>query len=211
MRQEIEAVLVRLHGVVAARVIENERGEIERIRILVRQGQLPRPVVRSALTTIQAKLGLHIEPSLIQVVVVRGSLERELWPIRLRLAEIEEEHQGLQLVVRVNLWLGSERITGEARGVERPYQNGILAAEAAVQAITRAFGAEGRFWVVDSRLVSSPECPVVVVVIRLQSAEEPEYLTGCAPAVGSETEPWVRATLSALNRQLALATPAERP
>lgn len=206
--EDIEALLERLEGVAAARVVATDAGEIDRIYVTAdadREAGAIRQVVAAAL---MSRYSLAIDGWRIRVARLRP--ERPARP-RWSMQRVEEALTASEVRVTVELRSeegGAAPLRGRARGATDPASRLRVPALAALDALAPAFEAEDRRVTVESLVpVTLTGGKAMVVALSVTSPSAGDRYVGVALVEGSEAEAVIAATLDAVGRR---ATPGRR-
>lgn len=200
---EIEAVLLMIPGVRAARVVADPAGTPIEVHIVAGGEKSAKQLVRDVQTVAQASLGMGIDHRIVSVVQF-PDLQTAPPERRITIDEMTTETRGNNTRVRVLLSWSNVSSTGEAAGLTSSEGLLRIAAQATLEAV-RGLLADGAWLALDH--VSVQRVGSRDVVLATISLGGGGALSGSAVVEGQHTEAAVRAVLDALNRKLA---PSER-
>lgn len=196
----MEAALLQIPEVRAARVVTGQEGNPVEVHIVAGTGKTPKQVVRDVQTVALATTGTPIDHRIVSVVQLPGEVAAA--PSRMVLDEIATETRGSKSRIRVVLSKGDRQASGEASGVSSVEGLIRLAAEATVQAI-RGLLSDGPWLAIEEvaiRRLGSRDVAMTTVMM----GPGPTALAGSAVVVGQHTDAVVRSVLDALNRRLKI-------
>lgn len=206
----MEAALLKIPGVRAARVVVDAEGAPSEIHIVAGGEKSPKQLVRDVQTVALATLGMAIDHRIVSVVSFPDSGETPFLDgippeKRITIDEIATETRGTASKVRVLLSWGDTTASGEASGFTSA--DGLLrmAAQATLEAV-RGLLADSAWLALEHssvQRVGTRDVAVATVAIGAGGTA----LSGSAVVIGQHTEAIVRAVLDALNRRM---TPMER-
>jgi len=208
-----ENLLTSLQGVLSARVVVSEMGEVQEIHVLTQGGTPPKQVVRNVESALLAHLGLKIDHRKISVAQTA-----DVRPIEaLEQSAVKEEARkrgilfsGMELqtsrnqkvVVKVTFQVGEEEVEGSEEGADNPKTRPLVAAKAAVKALGKDF--EGATLEVEGvKMVTAFEREFAFVGVLLVQRRVTHLLTGTCEIADSPEQAAILAVLNATNRWLA--------
>lgn len=212
--KEVEALVRRLRGVLACRIVTLPGGGIDEIHVLADGARPAKMIVRDIESALRAQWNLTLERNKVSVAQVDAagapSALRQAVRPRLRVvrAEVEPAQQmdgAAPLVARVVLARSDgEESVGVAAGAER--------SAALAQATLRAAEgvgehAGGRLQLVALSPVALGGQIVLTLVVSLRTTRGTDLLTGSALVRGEAERAVVAATLDAVNRRLSSLEP----
>ncbi len=202
---EIESLLCQLPGILSTRVVVNDWGAVEEVHVLATTERTAKQVVRDVESSLAAKWGLNIDHKKISVAQVEEKKD-EPRPTRLKLVgmQVRTDTGNVRLRVQVSLEDSEgNAYAGEAQGPNSQTASMRAAADAVVQALTKAAGPGAGFVLEDVALISMRDYKVVVAMVTLlDSRGNEQVLTGSCIADVDLVEAAARATLDATNRRL---------
>ncbi len=200
--EDIEALLERLEGVDAARVVATDAGEIDRIYITASSDRDESRIRQTVTSALMSRYSLAIDGWRIRVARLRPDEgPRPRWFLQ----RVEEVLTAAE--ARVTVGLRSEASTvaalvGRAKGMTDAAGRLRAAALATLDALKSVFEAEDRRVTVESiAFTPMPSGKAVVVVLTVARAAAADRYVGAALVEGSETEAVVAATLDAVARR----------
>lgn len=228
--QRAEALLGSLAGVVSARIVASETGNVETIHVLVNSDTAPKQMVRNIESALMAELGMRVDHRKVSVATTtrRGSGEVAVLPAPVVVAEEERAGDVREVTVeptelsgralyfedielrgsrvkgvtcKVTLRRGTERFVGESEGQDTGDKARVeLAARAAMQAIVLA-DATGRTLTLEgAKVISAFDRELVLVGLQARSGRSLQLLTGCCELKDSTETASALAVLNATNR-----------
>lgn len=200
--EDIEALLERLAGVTAARVVATEGGEIDRIYVTASVEQDEAKVRHSVAAALMSRYSLAVDNWRIRVARVRQ--EQPARP-RWYMQKVEETLSATEGRVTVELRTDESTVSaliGRARGSADTGGRLRTAAQATVDALKSLFEAEDRRVTVESIVpVALTAGKAMVVAITVSAAFGSDRYVGTAMVEGSETEAVIGATLDAVTKR----------
>lgn len=205
---DAEAVISRLRGVVSARVITDERGDITEIHVVADQSRHPKQLSRDIESALVSEAGVRVDHRKISIAQVRGAGEPSA-EIRLRFLGIEYSVDRTTARARVSLGRGEDSYAGSASmpvGGELDQEQLIARASlAAIEEFIRSSSLGDGLPGLDLRDYMRSQAnghPFVMVTVRVLGPRQQEDLLGSALV---RDDPWKAAALAvldALNRRL---------
>jgi len=204
---EIEELLMRLVGVISAKVVVNDWGGIEEIHVLSSMDRSPKQVVRDIESSLAAQWGIAIDHKKISVAQLTGVNAQVASPrVVIRSVEVANDMKRNSLTAKVTLVRSEDADTeyvGESAGSAFKGQAGRLAAYAGISAVNSMlregymFNLEG----LETTQVGGNDVTLVQVVLLTPRGRE-EISLGAVFTRGDPAESAVRAVLDAVNRKL---------
>lgn len=138
---DIEGSIARLRGVISARVVTGDRGDIEEIHVLADQTRHPKQLGRDIESALFSELGVRIDHRVISIAQVREP-QQEVSAVRLKFLGIDYSLDRSAARVRVSVGHGDTAFTGAASattsGDVSPEHLVARAAVAAVEEFVRS-------------------------------------------------------------------------
>lgn len=185
----------RLSGIRSVGITRNPAGNLEQIRLLADGDREPRHLVREVVSLLSVWAGLDVPADAIEVILL-GDEKRP----RARIVGYREVPAGPLVTAEVYLATGVQVTRGTASGPSLSHLRPRIAAEATVDAMNRRLAGPGVCSVGSADVVPLNAHRAVMILAYLQG----QPYTGSALIRGDEVgEAAVKATLDALNRQLA--------
>ena len=193
--QEYERVVMRMPGVISARVYEDV-SDSPRVHILGESYFTPRQVVRQVVSLLRNCGWNEIQPEMVTVVQIQDSEDGPRGVNRLRVVGYTLTRSSGRLEARCRLGRGVDQYEGAVTGTT-PVR---ILAEATVSAVNDAIGRPLMVYL-NSEVVEQAGVSVVLVLVRYG---QQEVLTGSAVIRDVLEEAVVRAALDAVNRRVVL-------
>jgi sRNA-binding regulator protein Hfq len=200
--EDIEALLERLDGVAAARVVAAESGDIDRIYVTA-EGDGEESLVRRAVgSALMSTYSLAVDPWRIQVARLRsGTPSRPRWYMQ----RVEEVLTAAEVRVMVELRAADGAgapLVGRARGQPDAASRLRTAAEATVDAVKSHLEVEDRRAAVEA-ITPLPLAAgrAVVVALTLAGPTSADRYVGSALVEGSDAEAVIAAVLDAVGKR----------
>ena len=113
---DIEGTLSRLRGIVSARVVTDERGDIVEIHVLADQGRHPKQISRDLESALFSEFGIRVDHRKISIAQTRGP-EGPAPESRLKFLGIDYSIDRTSARARVSIGRGDETFIGSASTV----------------------------------------------------------------------------------------------
>jgi hypothetical protein len=110
---DLEGTLARLRGVVSARVVADERGEVVEIHVFADQSRHPKQISRDIESALFSEFGIRIDHRKISIAQVRQR-EEPAAEVRLKFLSIDYSLDRSTARVRVSVGRGEETFIGAA-------------------------------------------------------------------------------------------------
>lgn len=200
--EDIEALLERLDGVTAARVVATNAGEIDRIYVTASAEKDESKVRYSVAAALMSRYSLAVDNWRIRVARLRRDQPaRPRWYMQ----KVEEILSATEAKVTVELRTDEGTVAalvGRARGLTDAAGRLRTAAQATLDALKSLFEAEDRRVTVESIVpVALTAGKAMVVSITITGASASDRYVGTAMVEGSETEAAIGATLDAVTKR----------
>lgn len=199
--EDIEALLERLDGVAAARVVATDAGDVDRIYVTatgVRDESRLRQEISAAL---MSQYSLTVDGSRVHVARLRTPSARPRWYVQ----RVEETVTASEVKVGVELQSDEGTVAalvGRSRGMTDAASRMRTAALATLDALKSVFEAEDRRVTVESIVpVTLAAGAAVVVALSVAGPSAAHRYVGTALVEGSEAEAVIAATLDALGKR----------
>lgn len=207
LKTELDKLIARLNGVLAARTVLDDQDEIAEIHILSDLTKSPKQLVRDVQSAIMASYGLDVDYKLISVAQVNSSMvlpSSAHGEARLLIRRITISLDSQNIETTVTLAKGDQQYEGSCRSPLTGRNRIHSAVNACLAALKDYLGPSFSIGMLDlqRQTVAGTEC----FIIGLSYAEPfgESVLYGIAPIYSPDTEvrSAVMAVLSALNRPL---------
>lgn len=199
--EEIQKLIEKLDGVLAAKVVPGENGELQEIHVLADRSRAAKQLSRDIESALAAGLGLTVEHRIISIAQIGDEIPKAVSRIRVESVEIANGVDGFS--ARVTLNYEDRKTTGSANGYASSVSRYGTVARACLDALRPCLhqGAFSVSEVLKLRIANADEINVAVSFL-LKDSER--LLTGTALIHDDEYYAIVRATLSAVNRVLPM-------
>lgn len=199
---ELEEVIRRVRGVVSARVLRGDEGEISEVHVVSEPGRNPKQLVRDIESAVLVGLGLSLDHKKISVVQLETEPRGEAFSPASGLPYpaiigVVYRLKGRQAQVEVELDIGGAQHTGVMSGDYFPGCVGLLAAGAVLKAVEAYTQQKGVFRPVDAVKVSIGRHDAWVVAVEGGAGLQ----VGAALVVRDEVEAAAEAALVAVCRK----------
>lgn len=208
---DAESIISRLRGVVSARVVTDQHGEITEIHVVADQSRHPKQLGRDIESALFSEAGIRVDHRKISIAQVRGPEPAEAAPteVRLKFLSIEYSLDRTYARARVTLGRGDDSYTGAATtpvGANLDQEQLIArAALAAIEEYLRSTHLDNGAVSLELRDYTRSQADgraYVMVTVRVVGPRQQEDLLGSALV---RDDPWkaaALASLDALNRRL---------
>lgn len=196
----LEAVLARIQGIRAARVVSGD-GRISEIHIVSSTDRAPKQLVRDIQSAAKASFDLDLDYRTVSIVQIDDDAVPpptiSVGTVRLPLVRVVESTSGQLGSIEVVLKQDDLELIGRARGSASKKDE--LIARATLQAIESLL-TETVGEVVGVETATIKSTSVALVVVRLVSPTGTKLISGSAVVGADEGDAIARATLDAINR-----------
>ncbi len=200
---DIEALLERLEGIAAARVVATEAGEIDRIHITASPGHDPTSVRRTVVAALMSEYSLSLDGWRVRVARLREeSAPQASWHVQ-RIEDVVSENSARTVVeLRADAETGP-RLIGEARGLPDVTNRLRTAASATLAALKSVLGTEDQRATVEGiDIVALAGREAAVVAVSVASTTHSDLYVGASVVETSEAEAVITATLEAIGKRI---------
>ncbi len=201
---QAEELVRRLRGVVAARVVPTESGDIDVIHVLGQADRSPKLIAVDVVSAVAAELGVTLDARQVRVAAMRP--EDQPQPTapaaRLKFVGLSQSVVRNSAEVKVHLEDRGLLYEGIAAGPNVPRHRLALVAQATLHAVEVFLRAPGLLAFEGVTAVTVGEHDVVVVTVTLTGTEQ-ETLSGASIVGDDPREAAVRAALAAVNRPIS--------
>jgi hypothetical protein len=211
---DIEGTLSRLRGIISARVLQDERGEIQEVHVLADHVRHPKHISRDIESALFSEFGIRIDHRKISIAQTRGVEEPVHIEWRLKFLGIDYSIDRTSARARVSVGRGDDTFVGAAStGAGGNVNQEELVARAALEAVQefiRSANIPNSDVVMELRDFSRAETngrTFFAVSVRVHGEKGELDLIGSAIV---RDDPWraaACATLDAVNRRLAALSP----
>lgn len=215
--RRVERLLEAVEGVDSLKLVPDGQGGIDEIHVLSSSGLGAKQIVRNIESALLAQFGLQVDHRKISIAQVK---ERDLPPVAMIGEEEAEEafaptrrlvfegfqvdrRAGERVLCRVTLSDGDETFQGEAHGPDYAKSRLEVAAQAALNALTKVTDGESTFAVEGVSQVDLFGRRLAVALVHAFAGRASTTLPGIAEVRDSVEEAVVLACLNATNRWVA--------
>lgn len=200
---QAEEIVRRLRGVVAARVVPTDAGEIEVIHVLGQADRSPKLIAVDVVSAVAAELGVTLDARQVRVAAMRAEDQPvQPAPARLKFVGLSSSAVRNSAEVKVHLEDRGLLYEGIASGPNVPRHRLALIAQATLRAVEVFLRAPGLLAFEGVTTVTVGEHEVAIVTATLTAAEQ-ETLSGSSVVGDDPREAVVRAALAAVNRPIS--------
>ena len=194
-----QELLCRLPGVFSASVVLDEAGQPAEIHLLSSDGRTPKAITRDVQSALMAAFHLPVDYRIISIACVRPHMVEH--PFRLRYGGIEISFDQSRGEVTVRLCARGEQYLGKGSCSSHRPSRSRAAAEATLKAVC-AFAQDREYELLFAQTVNCAGKDVALVGLFDRDGKQ---LVGSAFVEEDADSAFVKATLDAVNRQLAYA------
>ncbi|HEY8450461.1 MAG TPA: hypothetical protein VIL95_08280 [Bacillota bacterium] len=204
---EIEQLLTRIPGILAARLVVDDWGAIEEIHILATTERGPKQLVRDVESALTARWGIKVDHKKISVAQLeQAETPRSRGRLRLRAVTASAEFASARYQARVELSLeGDDELcfSGSADGANLASQQPRIVAAATLAAFNQAVRPGYHFALEEASIVRLTGRELAVVLFALYGPKgDYQLLAGARPVLANPVEATVQACLQGANRLL---------
>lgn len=201
--RDYEKTITQIKAVLSARVITGERENIEAIHVLAGSGRSPKQIVRDIESAVMARFGIQVNHKKISVAQVHDE-DAEVGAPRIRLVAVNVGISGAMAEAKVHLKVADDLIEGVASGPASKQNRLRLVASGTLNALERYLKGSCVFTVEDVSVITIANRSAVVVAVTLVTPTGEDYFLGSAFVREDDREAVAKATLDAINRQVAV-------
>lgn len=202
---EYEDIIRQIRDVISARIVINESGEFTEIHVLAGPNRGPKQVVRDIESAFMAQFGIQLDHKKISVAQLQDDDDRKIdVGLRPRLMSVSLKTVGRHTDSQVQLEIGEIIYEGAASGPSSTGNKLRIVMVAAIKALEAYLKGTCSLVADDLTVVKFGDLQAVVVSVSLLTNLGEEKLVGTALIRNDDREATVKATLSAVNRRLAL-------
>ncbi len=204
--EQAEEIVRRLRGVVAARVLADDRGDIGVVHVLGQADRSPKLIAVDVVSAVAAELGVTLEARQVRVAAMRPEDQAQPIPqARLKFVGLSLSVVRNSAEVKVHLEDRGMLYEGTAAGPNVPRHRLALVAQAALRAVEVFMRAPGLLVFEGIAMPRVGEYEVAVVTVTLTGNEQ-DTLSGSSIVQDDPREAVVRAVLAAVNRPISWLT-----
>ncbi len=202
---EYEKVIRQIKGVISARIVTDNRGDVVEIHVLSSSVRSPKQIVRDIESALMAKFGINVDHKKISVAQMQDEEAAALGTeLRLKVHGVEVLLKGRIMESKVQLEIGGEIYQGTATGPNTSSNQFRLVSQATVAALEDYLKGTCNIVTEDIKPFTLAGSPAVAAAISLVTNIGEERLIGAVIVKNDDKEAAVKATLAAVNRRLAL-------
>ncbi len=198
-----QALLSKLNGVYAARVVFSELFEPVEIHVLASNRRNVKSIVRDVQSALSARYGIDVDYHIISVAQVDSGL-LDAGGYRLAYSGISMRSFGKEIEVSVVLARADARFTGTAVGSAIPFSRMRCIAQATLDAVKGCTNGTSCFELASVEAIQSNARKIIVSQVYCLPENTP--LIGCVYAEPDQDAAVVQSVLDAINRKLELYT-----
>jgi len=206
---EVEATIARLRGVVSARVVADDAGEISELHVVADQSRHPKQLSRDIESVMLSEFGVRVDHRKISIAQIRTPAEPAP-EVRLKFLGIDYSLDRGGVRVRVSLGRGEDSYTGvvsASSGAGMDQEQLIARATlAAIEEFIHSSSLDGAKAALELREFARSNSngrPFFVVTVHLVGGGTEQDLIGSALVRDDAWKAAACATLDALNRRLS--------
>lgn len=199
--EEMETLAEKLEGVIAAKFVPDNEGNLQEIHVLADKSKTPKQISRDIQSAVSAAMGVTVSHNIISIARISDE-SRPASQTRLRISGLDISYSKNQFVARVGLEIGDKAFEGTAASISSAGSRSVEVANACVNAINTYLNYEV-FFLYDLKKVNVGDYSVMVVGINYyDTAKNEKLLTGTSIIRQDEYYSTIKATLDAVNRIL---------
>lgn len=202
---EYEDIIRQIKDVISARIVANETGEITEVHVLAGPNRGPKQVVRDIESAFMAQFGVQLDHKRISVAQLQDDDDRKIdVGLRPRLISVSLKTLSRHTESQVQLEIGDMNFEGNASGPTSTGNKLRIVMVATIKALEAYLKGTCSLVADNLAVVRLGDLQAVVVSVSLLTNLGEEKLVGTALVRNDDREAAVKATLSAVNRRLAL-------
>jgi len=202
---DYEEIIRQIKDVISARIVTDNTGEIAEIHVLAGSGRNPKQVVRDIESAFMAQFGIHIDHKKISVAQMQDEEGASSGiEIRPKVSSVTVLSGGRSTEAKVLLEIGGDIYEGTSSGPSTAINKLRVISQATLLALEAFLKGTCNLVTEDIALINLARRQAVAVSVSLVTNIGEERLIGAAFMNEDEREAAVKATLSAVNRRMAL-------
>jgi hypothetical protein len=199
--EEMETLVEKLEGVIAARFVSGGDDKLEEIHILADKTKSPKQLSRDIQSAVSAVSGYSISHNIISIAQISGDTAVKA-QTRLKISGLDISYSKNQFIAHVTLEIGGETYTGTAVSISNAGSRTVQVAGACVNSINSYLKYEV-FQLYDIQKIKIGDFYTAVVAVSYyDSAKNEKILTGTSIIKEDEYYSAIKAVLDAVNRIL---------
>ncbi len=204
-RKEIERRLCQIPEIEATRVVYGKEHEILELHVLASGQRAPRQIVRDIESLLMARYSLPIDHKKISIAQINSDSEPVVHKLgRLKINDIAFRIRGDETTFEISLEQNGRQETSTVRGSSSKNERLRLAALATLDAASKLKQSQLTFALEHLSIVPTGQGSVALVLVSAISRAGEEVFSGSAVVKGNEDDAVIKASLSAINRKLAI-------
>jgi hypothetical protein len=203
--EEMESLVEKLDGIIAARFVSDSEGKLEELHVLSDKAKSPKQLSRDIQSAVSAAMGYNISHNIISIAQISGESTVKT-QTRLKISGLDISYSKNQFIAHVTLEIGDEIFKGTAESISNAGSRTVEVARACINAINTYLKYEV-FHPYDIQKVRIGDYYTAVVAVSYyDSAKNEKILTGTSIIKEDEYYSAIKATLDAVNRILPQLT-----
>ncbi|NLV48228.1 MAG: hypothetical protein GXY22_06190 [Clostridiaceae bacterium] len=206
LRTELDKLISRLSGVLAARTVLNEQDEIVEIHVLSDMTKSPKQLVRDIQSAAMSVYGIDIDYKLISIAQVNSNMviPASQQENRLQIHRITVSLDNISVETTVTLEQGENQFVGTSRTPLASRNRIQSAVQACLEAIRQYLGPAYNMTLLDLQRhpVAGTDCVIISLMYTDPFRESVLYGIAGINSPDTEVQSAVMAVLSALNRPI---------
>jgi hypothetical protein len=200
--KDIEQCIKQVKSVISCKIIADDTDNIQEIHIVSNMSRSPKQISRDIQSILISNFGLDIDHKKVSIAQIdEDTIENKNF--RLKLKAIGYATTGTRVEVKVSLEKDDEVFDGMASGANTSYNTCRLLAKATLNAVENFCNVSDTFILEDVNPSTIAGREVMVVAVAFISADSEQLFTGSALVNRDKNEAVVKATLGAINRNIA--------
>jgi hypothetical protein len=201
LQPELEASLIRLAGVQAARVVTDGAGAPTEIHVLATREKSPKQLVRDIQSLAMAQFDLTVDHRIVSVVQFDDDEQPGAGGNRVVIDSIEAQTSGLETTATVTLLADGQLRTGTSTAPASPSARPRMIARATLDAVLKVLPL-GACDIEHAQITTVGGREVAVCVVQVLTSDGEQVVTGAALVRNDDADAVARSVLDALNRRL---------
>ena len=211
-QDQYRCLLLKLPGIYAANVLMEDENTVREVHVVAASSRNPKQISRDIQSALLAAFDLKLDHRVISIAQLSANPfedEVETGPtgagVRLQCAGVSTRVEDGHYHVSVLLRYGERGIQGEAVCRNTPAQRMRAVVQATLDAAHAFLGTEELFTIVATQSATVSGTAIAITLLEYSYAKEERLLIGAARQGEDAATGFVRSTLDAMNRSLAMA------
>ncbi len=202
-RAEIESTLCQIAEIEAVRIVCDGDNEIRELHVLASGTRSPRQIVRDIESLLMARFSLPVDHKKISIAQINSSPETVLRETeRLKVNDIAIKIKDQETMFDVSLIRQNRQENGSVKGTSSKNERLRLAALATLEAASKFKESYSNMSLDFLSILPAGSGQVALVCVMVMTRAGEEIYSGSAMVRGNEDDAVIKATLSAINRNM---------